>query len=104
MGSGGSDEDSAKQDILSQISTQSIFDSEHFNLLEDAGKIDDAIYSTNAALKAVAEKLSSSANTASEEEHRLKQARYDLEREMVIQAQNAYEAQKLNNDEEFNEQ
>ena len=103
VGSGGSDEDSAKQDILSQISTQSIFDTEHFNLLEEAGKVDDDIYSTDTALKAIEDKLSSSANTASEEDHRRKQARYDLERGMVIQAQNTFDAQKLNNDEEFTE-
>lgn len=103
VGSSGNDEDSAKQDILSQISTQSIFDTEHFNLLEEAGKVDDAIYSTETAIKALDEKISSSATSASEEEHRLKQARYDLERGMVIQAQNTYDAQKLNNDEEFNE-
>ena len=100
------DEDAVKQDLLTQISAtapQSIVDTEHFKLLEEEKTIDDAIYSTDSAFHAIEDKLSSTANTASEEEHRKKQTQYDLQRGQVLNAQNAYTIKLRTNEEDFKE-
>ena len=97
-------EDSAKQQMLRDISTvcpPSLIDSEHLPLLEQQLKLSDDIESTDSALKAVEDKLSSSATTAAEEEHRQKQSKFDKQRGMVISMQNDYEQRKDENDRQF---
>ena len=100
-GQATTNKDSAIQDILDQISAPGILTQERFTILQEKGKIDGEIYSTDSALKTVGDKLSSSASTSAEEEIRNKQSAYDQAKGRLGPLQNQYDVGQDNLLEEF---